>query len=1450
MTATGVNSIVRTLTCAPIELGSPFPVGTTKETCTATDGHENKATGEFEVEVTKKGGAPVAPAVVTSAASSVGETAATLNGSVNPNGFEVTECEFEYGTSTSYGKTAPCSALPGSGSSAVSVSAALTGLSAGTTYDYRLVAKNSGGQTKGSNETFKTSAKVVTPVAPAVVTSAASSVGETAATLNGSVNPNGFEVTECEFEYGTSTSYGKTAPCSALPGSGSSAVSVSAALTGLSAGTTYDYRLVAKNSGGQTKGSNETFKTSAKVVTPVAPAVVTSAASSVGETAATLNGSVNPNGFEVTECEFEYGTSTSYGKTAPCSALPGSGSSAVSVSAALTGLSAGTTYDYRLVAKNSGGQTKGSNETFKTSAKVVTPVAPAVVTSAASSVGETAATLNGSVNPNGFEVTECEFEYGTSTSYGKTAPCSALPGSGSSAVSVSAALTGLSAGTTYDYRLVAKNSGGQTKGSNETFKTSAKVVTPVAPAVVTSAASSVGETAATLNGSVNPNGFEVTECEFEYGTSTSYGKTAPCSALPGSGSSAVSVSAALTGLSAGTTYDYRLVAKNSGGQTKGSNETFKTSAKVVTPVAPAVVTSAASSVGETAATLNGSVNPNGFEVTECEFEYGTSTSYGKTAPCSALPGSGSSAVSVSAALTGLSAGTTYDYRLVAKNSGGQTKGSNETFKTSAKVVTPVAPAVVTSAASSVGETAATLNGSVNPNGFEVTECEFEYGTSTSYGKTAPCSALPGSGSSAVSVSAALTGLSAGTTYDYRLVAKNSGGQTKGSNETFKTSAKVVTPVAPAVVTSAASSVGETAATLNGSVNPNGFEVTECEFEYGTSTSYGKTAPCSALPGSGSSAVSVSAALTGLSAGTTYDYRLVAKNSGGQTKGSNETFKTSAKVVTPVAPAVVTSAASSVGETAATLNGSVNPNGFEVTECEFEYGTSTSYGKTAPCSALPGSGSSAVSVSAALTGLSAGTTYDYRLVAKNSGGQTKGSNETFKTSAKVVTPVAPAVVTSAASSVGETAATLNGSVNPNGFEVTECEFEYGTSTSYGKTAPCSALPGSGSSAVSVSAALTGLSAGTTYDYRLVAKNSGGQTKGSNETFKTSAKVVTPVAPAVVTSAASSVGETAATLNGSVNPNGFEVTECEFEYGTSTSYGKTAPCSALPGSGSSAVSVSAALTGLSAGTTYDYRLVAKNSGGQTKGSNETFKTSAKVVTPVAPAVVTSAASSVGETAATLNGSVNPNGFEVTECEFEYGTSTSYGKTAPCSALPGSGSSAVSVSAALTGLSAGTTYDYRLVAKNSGGQTKGSNETFKTSGGGTSAPTPEANIRQLLNEVSAAGISRGIRNELSGLLEYALRNLKAPRGFGGGPSGFGSYRELSDALQANSATPRCGYSTRQAFEDLEQFIAVIARDQSRRRPQIPRGLASAWSQSARSIAASLSCGSVGKYGYSDGW
>ena len=97
------------------------------------------------------------PDVTTGPASAIGETGATLEGAVNPSGVPLTSCEFEYGTSTSYGPKVACSQTVtqiGSGTALVQVSGEASGLEMEATYHYRLVASNGNGTEYGSDKFF------------------------------------------------------------------------------------------------------------------------------------------------------------------------------------------------------------------------------------------------------------------------------------------------------------------------------------------------------------------------------------------------------------------------------------------------------------------------------------------------------------------------------------------------------------------------------------------------------------------------------------------------------------------------------------------------------------------------------------------------------------------------------------------------------------------------------------------------------------------------------------------------------------------------------------------------------------------------------------------------------------------------------------------------------------------------------------------------------------------------------------------------------------------------------------------------------------------------------------------------------------------------------------------------------------------------------------------------
>jgi hypothetical protein len=186
------------------------------------------------------------PIVTTGAATGKQPLQATLNGSVNSNGTPLTNCHFDYGTSTSYGSSAPCSG-PESGESAT------VSLTPGTTYHFRIDATNGSGTSYGNDETFSTPGPVE------AVTGEVTSVQEEQATLNGTVNPNGYPA-KYYFQYGETASYGSSTP-EGEAGGGGSPVPESPTIARLTPGMTYHYRLVGTSGGVTSYGGDRTFKT-------------------------------------------------------------------------------------------------------------------------------------------------------------------------------------------------------------------------------------------------------------------------------------------------------------------------------------------------------------------------------------------------------------------------------------------------------------------------------------------------------------------------------------------------------------------------------------------------------------------------------------------------------------------------------------------------------------------------------------------------------------------------------------------------------------------------------------------------------------------------------------------------------------------------------------------------------------------------------------------------------------------------------------------------------------------------------------------------------------------------------------------------------------------------------------------------------------------------------------
>ena len=210
--------------------------------------------------------------VTFSAPSAITSSGAHLSGTVDPHG-DSGSAHFDYRrVGASDWISNPDQSVSGEGPQPVEED--LTGLLGNADYEVRLVANVSG---LGETSTAATFHTLLVP--PVVETGKATSITDTTAELNGTIDAIGDQTTY-RFEYGTTTAYGSKAPAGAegIAGNGVAPRAFSRPVSGLQPLTTYHYRLVATNSAGETAGADQTFTTLAagqpearsyELVTPV-----------------------------------------------------------------------------------------------------------------------------------------------------------------------------------------------------------------------------------------------------------------------------------------------------------------------------------------------------------------------------------------------------------------------------------------------------------------------------------------------------------------------------------------------------------------------------------------------------------------------------------------------------------------------------------------------------------------------------------------------------------------------------------------------------------------------------------------------------------------------------------------------------------------------------------------------------------------------------------------------------------------------------------------------------------------------------------------------------------------------------------------------------------------------------------------------------------------------------
>lgn len=406
----------------------------------------------------------------------------------------------------------------------------------------------------------------------------------------------------------------------------------------------------------------------------------------------------------------------------------------------------------------------------------------------------------------------------------------------------------------------------------------------------------------------------------------------------------------------------------------------------------------------------------------------------------------------SASIPGLTPGTEYDLEVVATNA----IGSATSAPITATTVSGVQPSTPTGlAVSGITAISLTLSWTAPVTGTPPVTYLPQFRVT---GQTAWTSF--GSPISATSV--VITGLSSATPYDLQVVATNPVGSTPSGPISTATASTGNAPAPATGLTFVASTTNSV--TFSWMASASGTQPITYQAQY-------RAVGAAAWVFSGIPSSALTATVIGLAPGTAYEVSVAASNVIGSTQSAPLSVSTVAIGVPPSAPTLSISA---VTPTAATLTWTASATGTQPINYQPQF-------RIAGSASWINFGTQTSALTATVSGLSAGGTYDFQVVASNAAGTATTTTQTAATTAATLPPSAPGTPT--AWIITPTSVSLTWTASTFGTAPVAYVIQY-------RIHGAAAWANAGSPTSATAGTASGLTPGADYDFQILAANAAG------------------------------------------------------------------------------------------------------------------------------------------------------------------------------------------------------------------------------------------------------------------------------------------------------------------------------------------------------------------------